>query len=85
MGKKDVISPVGIQTLEQKSIARRLPDLAGKTVCEVWNGVFKGDDTFPIIRELLRKNFPDTYKYLKKLKTPLNAMPFRGYCGIRGF
>lgn len=60
MDKLSVISPAGVQVVEQGTIAPRLPDLAGKTVGEIWNGVFKGDHTFPIIRELLRKKFPDT-------------------------
>ncbi len=34
-------------------------DLNGKTVAEVWDWVFKGDQMFPIIREQLRQRFPD--------------------------
>jgi hypothetical protein len=60
MDKMGVISPAGVQIVEQKTIAPRLPDLTGKTVGEVWNGVFKGDETFPIVREMFRKNFPHT-------------------------
>jgi hypothetical protein len=53
-----VISPAGIETIDRKAIAPRLDGLAGKTVGEIWNGVFKGNETFPIVRELLKRRFP---------------------------
>ena len=43
---------------EKVGIAPRLADLNGKTVCEVWNGRFRGDALFPIIREQLKKRYP---------------------------
>ncbi len=58
MKKMEVISPVGGGTIKQKTIAPRLDNFEGKTVCETWNGVFKGDYTFPIFRELLKKKYP---------------------------
>jgi len=40
--------------------AARLDSLNGKTVCEVYTtGDYGGDRTFPVIRELLKKRFPD--------------------------
>lgn len=59
MEKIEVVSPVGGEIIRQTTIAPRLHDLAGKTVCETWNGLFKGDFTFPIIRKLLQKKCPD--------------------------
>jgi hypothetical protein len=53
-----VHSPVGGETLAPQPIAPRLDSLDGKTVGESWNGDFKGDITFPIIRELLRQRYP---------------------------
>ena len=35
-----------------------LKSLEGKTVAESWNGDFKGDLTFPIIRKLLQERYP---------------------------
>lgn len=70
MTKLAVISPLGVQTVAQGTIVPRLPDLAGKTVGEIWNGVFKGDETFPIIREMFRRRFPDTKV------VPYTAFPF---------
>ncbi|MBI2906672.1 MAG: hypothetical protein HYX92_03330 [Chloroflexi bacterium] len=53
-----VVSPRGEPTVEVAGSAPRLSDLSGKTVCEVWNGGFRGFVTFPIIRELLQKRYP---------------------------
>ena len=53
-----VHSPLGGETLRQQSLAPRLDSLEGKTIGESWNGDFKGDLTFPIIRKLLEERFP---------------------------
>ena len=55
----EVLSPLGGSVRKGGSIAPRLPDLNGKTVCEVANGRFNVDVSFPIIRELLQKRYPD--------------------------
>lgn len=54
-----VVSPLGGEVVARKGISPRLNDLNGKTVGEIWNGLFKGDKTFPIIRRLLKERFPD--------------------------
>jgi hypothetical protein len=59
MEKLDVVSPLGLDTVKRAGAAPRLDTLRGKTVCEVWNGVFKGDVTFPVIRKLLQARYPD--------------------------
>lgn len=58
MAKLEVVSPVGLDAVTLSGAARRIDDLNGKTVCEVWNGVFKGDIAFPIIRKLLKVKYP---------------------------
>lgn len=58
MEKLQVLSPAGLEAVKVRGVARRLGDLNGKTVGEVWNGVFKGDVTFPIIRMLLKAKYP---------------------------
>ena len=58
MESMSVISPAGVEMVEHRSVAPRLNDLSGKTVGEIWNGVFKGDATFPIVREMLKTKFP---------------------------
>jgi hypothetical protein len=53
-----VVSPEGEEAAARVRRARRLDALAGKTVCEFWNGVFKGDITFPLIRRRLQERHP---------------------------
>ncbi|MDA1100100.1 MAG: hypothetical protein O2967_14065 [Proteobacteria bacterium] len=54
-----VISPLGNETIGARTSAPRPDTLNGKTICEMWNGDFKGNFTFPIIRELLHEQFKD--------------------------
>ena len=58
MEKFEVVSPLGLEAVEQAGAAPRLATLDGKTLGEFWNGVFKGDQTFPVIRRLLQEKFP---------------------------
>lgn len=58
MEKVQVVSPLGGEVIKQNTIAPRLTNLDGITVCEIWNGGFKGDYTFPVLRELLKKKYP---------------------------
>lgn len=54
----EVHSPIGAETIRPTSLAANLDQLDGKIIAESWNGDFKGDVTFPIIRALLQKRFP---------------------------
>lgn len=57
--KWDVVSPLGEAiNLETIPLAPRLSTLNGKTVCQVWNGGFLGEVTFPIIAEMLLQRYP---------------------------
>jgi hypothetical protein len=58
MSTIEVVSPVGLEVVKRSGSAPRLGSLDGKTIGEVWNGVFKGDFTFPIIRKLLQQKYP---------------------------
>jgi hypothetical protein len=58
MEKYEVVSPLGRDAVAQARSAPRLDRLEGKTIGEFWNGVFKGDETFPVIRRLLQQKFP---------------------------
>ena len=53
-----VISPAGLEAVKAARPAPRLSDLNGKTVAEVWNGVFKGDVAFPLVHKLLKQRYP---------------------------
>jgi hypothetical protein len=52
-----VFDPTGAIEVSQL-FAARLADLNGKTVCEVYDDVWEGYRTFPLIRELITKQFP---------------------------
>jgi hypothetical protein len=69
----EVISPLGGQRHQEKSFAKRLDTLNGKTVCELWNADFKGDFTFPIYRELLKERFPDV-KFIPYTEFPCSSL-----------
>src|SRR4051812_554844 len=58
MEKLGVVSPVGLEVVERSALAQRLDALNGKTIGEVWNGDFKGDITFPLIRDALQRRYP---------------------------
>jgi hypothetical protein len=45
----DVISPLGLPATQNKAIAPRLDSLVGKTIGEVYNHHFKGDQMFGIV------------------------------------
>ena len=64
--KLSVMSPLGEYVGKEEALVSRLPDLNGKTVGEVWNGMFRGDVLFPALRELIQKRYQDvkfvTYK-----------------------
>ena len=58
MSNYSVVSPVGLPVAKAGSGAKRLASLDGMTIGEVWNGDFKGDITFPLIRERLLARYP---------------------------
>ncbi len=66
----EVVSPLGEPVVRMISMAPRLPTLEGKTIGEIWNGGFRGDETFPIIERLLRKRYP-TIKFIPFQEFPL--------------
>ena len=54
----EVFTPTGAIEVTQVH-APRLPDLGGKTICEVSNNSWEAQRTFPLIRRFLKERFPD--------------------------
>ena len=54
----DVVSPLGLPWSQQTAIAPRLETLQGKTIGEVYNHHFKGDQMFGLYRQLLQQRYP---------------------------
>ncbi|MFC1990308.1 hypothetical protein ACFLVW_07155 [Chloroflexota bacterium] len=53
----EVLDPCGLVGVTGTH-APRLSELSGKTICELSNGAWEANRTFPLIRELLQKQFP---------------------------
>jgi hypothetical protein len=54
----EVVWPLGRLAAEPLAPSAPIPDLTGKTVGELWDGLFRGDEMFHIIREKLRQRYP---------------------------
>jgi hypothetical protein len=53
-----VLWPRGHRTVDVKPLAARLDTLDGKTVGELWDDLFRGDEIFPMLEEELARRFP---------------------------
>lgn len=56
-GIYEVVSPLGKSASTGVDLAPHLPDLNGKTICEIRH-TFRSDETFPMLERLLRQRFP---------------------------
>ena len=63
-----VYKPTGAIEVRQ-TFASRLPDLHGKTICELSNGAFEASRTFAYMREVLKSRFP-TAKFVPYTEFP---------------
>jgi hypothetical protein len=55
--KVGVISPEGLQIGEKKNVSQHMDTIEGKTICEVYNNHFKGEQMFHIYRQLFKEKF----------------------------
>jgi hypothetical protein len=56
----EVVWPRSPRTIKVNPVAKRLDTLRGKTIAQLWDYIFRGDEIFPILEEELSKRFPDT-------------------------
>jgi UDP-N-acetyl-D-mannosaminuronic acid transferase (WecB/TagA/CpsF family) len=54
----EVLSPLSRKAVKRTAAAPRVPDLNGKTICELWDVIFRGETIYPLVREHIRKRFP---------------------------
>jgi hypothetical protein len=54
----DVVWPLAPSAAPAGSLAARSADLSGKTVGELWDYLFKGEEMFPLIRRALEARYP---------------------------
>ena len=53
-----VLWPRGRRTVTARPVAPRLDTLAGKTVAQLWDDLFRGDEIFPMLESALAQRFP---------------------------
>src|SRR5260370_27967770 len=53
-----VVWPRGAGTVKAADVAPRLSTLEGKTIGQLWDDLFRGDEIFPILEEELARRFP---------------------------
>lgn len=53
-----VVWPRGKKVVKLRPLADRLDTLLGKTVGQLWDEIFRGDEIFPLLEEGLRQRFP---------------------------
>lgn len=53
----EVVWPSGKLEVKTRTLAPRLADLEGKTICELSHDSYRGDDIFPALRDSLRKRY----------------------------
>ena len=54
----DVLWPQSRKAVKRSAAAPRVPDLNGKTVCELWDVIFRGETISPLVREYIKARFP---------------------------
>jgi UDP:flavonoid glycosyltransferase YjiC (YdhE family) len=59
-GEYAVVWPRAPRTAKLTQLAERPESLRGKTIAELWDYIFRGDEIFPIIEDELARRFPDT-------------------------
>lgn len=50
--------PRGKKSVTIDSLASRLDNLEGKTICELWDGIYRGDEIFVTLEERLSERYP---------------------------
>lgn len=54
----EVLWPLAPAAAAPAALAPRSADLTGRTVGELWDYLFKGEDIFPLIRRALAERYP---------------------------
>ena len=60
----DALWPLSRKAVKRSAAAARIPDLNGKVVAELWDVIFRGEEIYPLVREYIKKRFPDV-KFVK--------------------
>jgi hypothetical protein len=55
----EVYWPRGASSAKPRALAKRLQTLNGKTIAQLWDFLFRGDEVFAILEEGIRQRYPD--------------------------
>ena len=58
-GQYAVVWPCGERRIKLRPLAKRLDTLNGKTVAQLWDYLFAGDEIYEALEIKLRETFPD--------------------------
>ena len=58
-GQYPVVWPCGERRLKVRKLARRLDTLNGKTVAQLWDFLFAGDEIYDALEIKLRETYPE--------------------------
>src|SRR5687768_6999583 len=58
-GLYEVVWPSGERRLKTRPLAKRLDTLNGKTIAQLWDFLFAGDEVFTALEVKLRESYPD--------------------------
>lgn len=54
-----VVWPLGAMRSDTSAVSSPVTDLDGKTICEVWDRQFRGDEVFAVVREKIQERYPE--------------------------
>ncbi len=57
-GYYEVLWPRAPRQMQQRALAPRLSAMEGKTIAQLWDYLFKGDEVFELLEEGLKARFP---------------------------
>jgi hypothetical protein len=58
-GNYEVVWPSGERRLQLRPLAKRLETLNGKTIAQLWDFLFAGDEVFAALEARIAERFPD--------------------------
>lgn len=58
-GHYAVVWPCGERRQTMRPLAKRLDTLNGKTIAQLWDFLFAGDEVFTALEEKIREHYPD--------------------------
>jgi hypothetical protein len=56
--RHDALWPRAVRQVRGRRLAPRLATLEGRTVAQLWDFLFRGDEAFAVLEEALRARFP---------------------------